>query len=124
MELLQVIILFSCHWLELPNACAAKSAYREAAETSQHSMLANTAGIICAQAMILLSLDTLPLQMRFDESKATHGVILTHSVFTDAVNMSPQSIQFSPYQLLTNVGDIACMYDNFKGDGSCNGTHN
>ena len=41
-----------------------------------------------------------------------------------AVNVPQQSIQFSPYQLLINVDDMACTYDSFKGDGSCNGKHN
>ena len=41
--------------------CAAETSYREAEETSQRSMQANAAGVICARAMIVPSSETLPL---------------------------------------------------------------
>ena len=63
-------------------------------ETSQRSMLANTARELSTQCGILPLLGTLPLHMHVDDSHTTPGAISACTVHADTVGV-PQSLSSS-----------------------------
>ena len=95
--------------------CVTKTVYREAAETSQRSMLTDACGILAALAYIAPTKTDIPLEYRFDEKRATPGALLSRQIVSEAVGVPPQSIEFVPRCLVTNQDDMAVMYDDFAG---------
>ena len=65
------VLAYHCALMSMPDivvrACAPKTAYREAAETSQRSMLANAAGIIASRHIVIPNAETIPEHLRFNE---------------------------------------------------------
>ena len=64
---------------------------------------------------------TIPLSMRFDPSKASEGAILARRIFAEAVGAPVSSVHCYPHELCTNQDDMAVVYNNHRGDGSCSG---
>jgi len=95
--------------------CDTKTVYREAAETSQRSMLTDACGILAALSYIAPTKTGIPLEYRFDEKRATPGALLSRRIVAEAVGVPPQSIEFVPRSLITNQDDMAVMYDAFIG---------
>ena len=99
-------------------ACASKSAYREAGETSQRNMLTNTGGILTARCYVAASKEGIPLEYRFDESKASQSAIEARAIYAEAAGVPPQAVEFSPRILVTNQDDMSVIYDDFTGQGN------
>ena len=63
----------------------------------------------------------IPAEYSFDESKASKGVILARDIAALAWQAPKELIQFTPYQLVSNVDDKACIYSGHQGDGTGDG---
>lgn len=62
-----------------------------------------------------------PAAYSFDESKASEGVILARDLAALCWNAPKETIQFTPYPLVSNVDDKACIYSGHQGDGTGDG---
>ena len=69
-------------------ACAPKSVHREVAETSQRSMLTNTAGILAVRCIVIPNADSIPANLRFDETTASDGAIMARRIYAKAMNVA------------------------------------
>ena len=87
-------------------------------------MLTNTAGILAVRCIVIPNADSIPANLRFDETTASDGAIMARRIYAKAMSVPEISVQFTPKSLTTNRDDMAIMYDNFQGDGSCNGNAN
>ena len=84
-----LIIMLSCLLSNVgQRQCTSKLAYGEAAETSQHSMLANACGLLAVRCMAIPCTNAITMSIQFDANKATPGAILARKIYTEAADVS------------------------------------
>ena len=106
--------------LSLPEVAQRKSnpkpLHRGVAETSERTVLSNTAGMISSRCIVLQPHEV-PNFMKFDEASATPGAIKAREIFAEAVGADVKNVYFSPRSLMFNQDDKASIY---QVDGDAN----
>jgi len=100
--------------------CNAKCAAREAAETSIRSMLSFMCGILDARSYVCTNIEDIPLEYRFDESRASPGCLLACQLIAQSHNVPENAIQFCAPECMVNIDDMG-IYSDFTGSGGCDG---
>ena len=97
-----------------------KPLHRDMGETSQRMLLSNIVGTLMLRTHILRQ-NQIPAEYVFDESKSLPGVKLARDLVAAAWECPVNLVQFTPYQLVSNVDDKACIYSGHQGDGTGDG---
>jgi len=105
-------------------SCNTKAVNRKVAETSERACLANTSAIIGEMFYVQPNVNLIPLSNRFDESRASPGAIRARELYAQAHGVPPRSVHAIDPSMVTNQDDMAAIYGNFNGDGSCSGQPN
>ena len=100
--------------------CNAKCAAREAAETSVRSMLSFLCGILDARSYVCTNIEDIPLEYRFDESRASPGCLMARRLIAQSHNVLETAIQFCAPEFMVNIDDMG-IYLDFTSSGNSDG---
>ena len=96
----------------------AKGAAREATETSIRSMLSFLCGILDVCSYVCTNIDDVPLEYRFDEKRASPGLLKARRLIALSHGVPESAIQFCVPECIVNLDDMG-LYSDFTGKGIC-----